>query len=361
MERFSLIENKPARDGSAKSASYSGEHDECVQLKILSEQYELLSRNEEQALGRVIQHPDSFEAHKTAIEHMVRHNIRLAFWMARRQTFLRKLTSYDEMVQAALIGIQNAARRFDPARETTFANFATHHMRGAMQQAASEITGLKWEYVRLYPSLVTIVNQFVRESGRQPEDDELETLTRRKARWVRNVIYTVEAYMNQDSLHRELNPKDKNRRKLQDVMGSVAAKKTLEEIDAQSALSEVVSRMTALECAVLECVLQGDPVADLYHDQPDLKPAVKVAHTRVIAYLRHPRFAVAWHLGAADYEWQRDALCRRTRNEAVLAKAARKSRQDLPCRACPVAAKCRAEATTHSALGRHFIWGGGKA
>jgi len=87
-----------------------------------------LTKSEEVALGQRIQAGD-----REAWGELVRHNIRLAIWGARR--FAKSRLEFEDLVQHSLLGVMRAADRFDPAMESRFSTYAFHWMRQRCQRA----------------------------------------------------------------------------------------------------------------------------------------------------------------------------------------------------------------------------------
>ena len=87
-----------------------------------------LTKCEEVALGQRIQAGD-----RDAWRELVRHNIRLAIWGARR--FAKSRLEFEDIVQHSLLGVMRAADRFDPAMDARFSTYAFHWMRQCCQRA----------------------------------------------------------------------------------------------------------------------------------------------------------------------------------------------------------------------------------
>lgn len=87
-----------------------------------------LTRSEEVSLGQRIQAGD-----RNAWRDLVRHNIRLAIWGARR--FAKSRLEFEDLVQHSLLGVMRAADRYDPSMEARFSTYAFHWMRQCCQRA----------------------------------------------------------------------------------------------------------------------------------------------------------------------------------------------------------------------------------
>lgn len=94
-----------------------------------------LTKFEEVALGQRIQAGD-----RDAWRELVRHNIRLAIWGARR--FAKSQLEFEDLVQHSLLGVMRAADRFDPAMDARFSTYAFHWMRQCCQRACEVETTL---------------------------------------------------------------------------------------------------------------------------------------------------------------------------------------------------------------------------
>lgn len=99
--------------------------------------HRLLSREEEYALGERIQAggPDADEARRE----LIRMNVRLAVECAGR--FANRGVEFEDLVSEACIGLDTAARKFDPSRGNRFSTVAYMWMFQRLQRAVAQQQG----------------------------------------------------------------------------------------------------------------------------------------------------------------------------------------------------------------------------
>lgn len=74
------------------------------------------------------------EAERQAFRNrIIEENLKLAYWFARRQCAGVPTDKHPDIVQECLMGLIQAAERFDPERETKFSSYATWWMRHNLQ------------------------------------------------------------------------------------------------------------------------------------------------------------------------------------------------------------------------------------
>ena len=91
----------------------------------------LLTLDQELALARRIQAGDP-----DALDELVRHNLRLVYKIAQRYYTPDPGTEFDDLVQQGMVGLLEAARRYDPARNLRFTTFAFFWIRQGVQRLA---------------------------------------------------------------------------------------------------------------------------------------------------------------------------------------------------------------------------------
>lgn len=94
-------------------------------------QHCILSRREEQALARRARAGD-----KQAFDHLVMHNIRLVYSVARR--YSPGPLPLDDLVQEGMLGLIRAAEKFDPDRGFKFSTYAVWWIRQAVQRGLQQ-------------------------------------------------------------------------------------------------------------------------------------------------------------------------------------------------------------------------------
>jgi RNA polymerase sigma factor (sigma-70 family) len=99
------------------------------------------SREEELRLGTVIQNPKSTEAERNkAIEQLVVRNLYLVFKLSHK--YKRNEFDFEDIVSYGIIGLFNAAKRYDPTRGYKFATYAYHWIKESIMKAIRECSGV---------------------------------------------------------------------------------------------------------------------------------------------------------------------------------------------------------------------------
>jgi RNA polymerase sigma factor for flagellar operon FliA len=79
----------------------------------------------------------------------------------------------DDLIQAGLLGLLDAMRRFDPSRGIKFETFAAQRVRGAMLDELRRLCWLPRSLVKEMRELDRAAQAMATELGRDPEDEEL--------------------------------------------------------------------------------------------------------------------------------------------------------------------------------------------
>jgi RNA polymerase sigma factor for flagellar operon FliA len=88
----------------------------------------------------------------------------------------RRLPSHidrDDLIAAGMIGLLEAADRFDPARGEKFESFAEFRIRGAILDDLRERDSMSRDMRRVYRALNEATNDLTAQLGRSPEEAEL--------------------------------------------------------------------------------------------------------------------------------------------------------------------------------------------
>ncbi|MDW7651473.1 MAG: FliA/WhiG family RNA polymerase sigma factor [Bacillota bacterium] len=81
--------------------------------------------------------------------------------------------SRDDLIQAGMLGLLDAMRRFDPGRGIKFESFAARRIRGAMLDELRRLSWLPRSLVREMRELDRAAQAMAAELGREPDDYEL--------------------------------------------------------------------------------------------------------------------------------------------------------------------------------------------
>ena len=79
----------------------------------------------------------------------------------------------SDMRSAAMVGLINAASRFDPSRGFLFKTFAEHRIRGAIFDEARKMDWFSRSLREKHSRLVSAIAQLEKKLGRSPEEEEV--------------------------------------------------------------------------------------------------------------------------------------------------------------------------------------------
>lgn len=125
------------------------------------------------------------------IEELYTANYGLIFWIAKKFSGLAEL---DDMIQEGFLGLYTAAKLYDNSKEAKFSTYATFWIRWAIRQciennSAASIPSYRKNQALHYNS---IVNAFLRDTGREPTERELSYLMGVPLKDVQNIKAAAE-------------------------------------------------------------------------------------------------------------------------------------------------------------------------
>ena len=118
--------------------------------------YPTLSQQEEEALLTIIRTGETDEIRKSALQRLIRGNLRFVVSVARKYQG-RGLALLD-LINEGNIGLYKAAKRFDMQKDVKFISYAVWWIRQSIQKALFEQVGS----VRIPPNKLALVNRFKR-------------------------------------------------------------------------------------------------------------------------------------------------------------------------------------------------------
>ena len=118
--------------------------------------YPTLSQQEEEALLTIIRTGETEEIRKSALQRLIRGNLRFVVSVARKYQG-RGLALLD-LINEGNIGLYKAAKRFDMQKDVKFISYAVWWIRQSIQKALFEQVGS----VRIPPNKLALVNRFKR-------------------------------------------------------------------------------------------------------------------------------------------------------------------------------------------------------
>ena len=115
-----------------------------------------LSPQEEEALLAIIKSEQSEEIRKSALQRLIRGNLRFVVSVARK--YQGRGLSLLDLINEGNIGLFKAAKRFDMGKDVKFISYAVWWIRQSIQKALFEQVGA----VRIPPNKLALVNRFKR-------------------------------------------------------------------------------------------------------------------------------------------------------------------------------------------------------
>lgn len=131
------------------------EFNESLYFRDLN-RYPTLSQQEEEALLTIIRTGETEEIRKSALQRLIRGNLRFVVSVARKYQG-RGLALLD-LINEGNIGLYKAAKRFDMNKDVKFISYAVWWIRQSIQKALFEQVGS----VRIPPNKLALVNRFKR-------------------------------------------------------------------------------------------------------------------------------------------------------------------------------------------------------
>ena len=133
-----------------------------------------LTKDEEIALGIIIQNPDSSDyAKRESINTLVLRNIYLVLKLVHK--YKRTSFDFEDLVGYGILGLFTAARKYDPNRANRFASYARHWIKESVMKAIREYSGTPKIPVYLVKDLWNVTRVLSKNEG--VSDDELSKLS----------------------------------------------------------------------------------------------------------------------------------------------------------------------------------------
>lgn len=162
-----------------------------------------LSREEEVALGEIIQSLDHNDSTKrAAIEQLVMKNIFLVLKIVHK--YKRKEFEFEDLVSYGILGLFKAASKYDPTRQNRFASYARHWIKESVMKAVREYSGHPkipvylvkdlWSVSRVLSQNDSIDNGTLAKRANVSEDD---------ARYLRSLLFK---FVQFDNAYSEADP-----------------------------------------------------------------------------------------------------------------------------------------------------------
>ncbi len=135
--------------------SYMSDFNESLYFRDLN-RYPTLKPDEEAALIAIIKDGKTEEIRQSALQHLIRGNLRFVVSVARK--YQGRGLSLLDLINEGNLGLFKAAKRFDSTKDVKFISYAVWWIRQSIQKALFEQVGA----VRIPPNKLTLVNRFKR-------------------------------------------------------------------------------------------------------------------------------------------------------------------------------------------------------
>lgn len=298
-----------------------------------------MTAEEEAFLGMVIQKSPDQKLVEAAHYKFLMSNLRMAGWMAQRRKFEVAVTSFEDVMQAAMIGISRAVERFDPLYGFKFSTYAHNWMLQAIQSESARAAGVNIrEFVRI-PKTLWAIHHLRTQTGKMPTIPEIAVLTGHK---MNEVQKTLDAYagLRAGSLDDD---KDGKARSGHDSVGV--------ESDgiANAVFDDFFRRAKDFlddgERDILENVILNEEMSiSEFADSRGVKYGeVNKRRAAILAKLQHPYFGFGSMLAPRLFDWQQDAECFLGEDSRVLTQDGRTLTSEVHelCGGCEANTQCR--------------------
>jgi RNA polymerase sigma factor for flagellar operon FliA len=124
--------------------------------------------------------------------------------------------SRDDMMSAALVGLINAADRFDESKGIQFSTFAEHRIRGAIFDEVRKLDWFSRSLREKHSRVMQTINNLEKRYGRTPDEEEVATAMHLDIDAYRNLLGQV-CHLGCVSLHETLDNSNEGRSFLENL------------------------------------------------------------------------------------------------------------------------------------------------
>ena len=140
---------------STEGVVFMSDFNEALYFRDLN-RYPTLTPQEESALLKIIKNGETEEIRKSALQRLIRGNLRFVVSVARK--YQGRGLSLLDLINEGNLGLFKAAKRFDMDKDVKFISYAVWWIRQSIQKALFEQVGA----VRIPPNKLALVNRFKR-------------------------------------------------------------------------------------------------------------------------------------------------------------------------------------------------------
>ncbi|MDO3378057.1 FliA/WhiG family RNA polymerase sigma factor [Geoalkalibacter halelectricus] len=150
----------------------------------------------------------------------------------------------EDLASAAMMGLLDAANRFDPSRGILFKTFAEHRMRGAMLDEARRTDWFSRSLRDKQTRLTRALEQLERELGRSPEEHEVAAALELDLESYRDLLTEV-SHLGCVSLHQTIDEYEEGRSFIDNLPDPQAAT-PLENVERRELTRELAEHLERL-------------------------------------------------------------------------------------------------------------------
>lgn len=166
-------------------ALYMSDFNESLYFRDLN-RYPTLTPQEEAVLLTIIKKNESEEIRKSALQRLIRGNLRFVVSVARK--YQGRGLSLLDLINEGNLGLFKAAKRFDLEKDVKFISYAVWWIRQSIQKALFEQVGA----VRIPPNKLALVNRFKRTLVQNGGDYEATIALEEFASCERDIVEVME-------------------------------------------------------------------------------------------------------------------------------------------------------------------------
>lgn len=166
-------------------ALYMSDFNESLYFRDLN-RYPTLTPQEETVLLTIIKKNESEEIRKSALQRLIRGNLRFVVSVARK--YQGRGLSLLDLINEGNLGLFKAAKRFDMEKDVKFISYAVWWIRQSIQKALFEQVGA----VRIPPNKLALVNRFKRTLVQNGGDYEATIALEEFASCERDIVEVME-------------------------------------------------------------------------------------------------------------------------------------------------------------------------
>ena len=150
----------------------------------------------------------------------------------------------DDMMSAAMVGLINAAERFDESKGILFSTFAEHRIRGSIFDEVRKLDWFSRSLREKHTRLVQTTSQLEKRFGRAPEEEEVATAMRLDLDSYRQLLSQV-CHLGCVSLHETLDNSVEGRSFMENL-ADPKGKAPFDKIEASELTKEIASHLEKL-------------------------------------------------------------------------------------------------------------------